>query len=124
MTEATKPERVVVRWSYLYDNIEEEFGGGIVTGEFALDSEGRLHRRWAGDVSTGGATTWRAHPWSIDESWGPSLNQEALISFLTGRGYDLYPPMPIPVDQLSAGPFEGPPSTARKPLFSAHSRLR
>lgn len=122
MSEPAKLEHVVGRWRYLYDNVEDEFGGGFATGEFALDSEGRLHRRWAIDVFSNGVTTWRAKPWSVEEAWEHSLDQEALITFLTGRGYDLYSPTPIPVNELSAGPLERPPAPAGKPLFAAYSR--
>lgn len=113
---------VVVRWGYLYDNIDEECGGGFVTGEFALDSKGHLWRRWATDGFRAGVTTWRADAWSVVEAWEPSLEQDRLIGFLTGRGYDLYPPTPIPVNELSAGPFSGMPTSSGEPLFAAYSR--
>lgn len=114
-----KVEGCIARWGYLYDNIEEEQGGGFATGEFALDHDGRLYRRSTGGGFLNGRTTWRANEWSLVKEWSEGADTVGLIAFLTGGGYDLYPPSPIPVNGLSAGPLEGPPEYAGKPLHAA-----
>jgi hypothetical protein len=110
---------VAARWTYLFDNIADEFGGGFVTGEFLLLTDGRLFRRAAWSLSSNHSTRWEAGPWEIDEAWLPSADVSALFEHLTARGYDLYPPTPIPVDATSAGPFPGYPKLAGEPLHPA-----
>jgi len=115
-----KVEGCIARWGYLYDNIEEEQGGGCATGEFALDFNGVLYRRSTNSGFLNGSTTWRASEWSVVKEWNAGKDEVGLIAFLTGGGYDLYPPSPIPVNGLSAGPFEGSPGNAGNPLHAAH----
>jgi hypothetical protein len=113
-----KPD-IVVRWTFLYEDVSEDMGGGYLSGEFLLLRDGRLFRRTVSSSSAGKTTTWRAGPWGLDPIWKPLNDVEKLVAHLTGRGFDLYPPSPVGVDSSSAGPFPGAPPPAGKPLHPA-----
>src|SRR5256885_694322 len=88
------PQEVLVRWTFLYDNIPEDLGGGFVTGEFALLVDGRLFRRAAHDEHGLDGSTWKAGPWELDSRWNASTDVGALFDALREFGYELFPATP------------------------------
>jgi hypothetical protein len=114
----SNPE-VVVRWSFLFEDVDDRMGGGYLSGEFLLLHDGRLFRRSTSSQSSAKTTMWRAGLWFLDPIWRPANDVPKLVTHLTGRGFDLYPPSPVPVDAISAGPFPGIPKPAGAPLYPA-----
>jgi hypothetical protein len=105
--------------AFLYEDVSDDMGGGYLSGEFLLLRDGRLFRRTTSSSSSPRTTTWRAGPWALDPLWKPAADLDKLVAHLTGRGFALYPPSPVPVEASEAGPFPGMPPAAGKALYPA-----
>jgi len=101
----------VRRWAFVYDN-DDDFGGGFVSGEFLLRSDGVLWRRMGGSRTAAGGTTYHYGPWRVDGRWKDGVDATACAAWLRGRRYGLYEPGPIGVSEREAGPFPGVPAPA------------
>ena len=105
--------RVVYHWGYLLDDLPEEVGGGFVTGEFLLRSDGALLQRAVWDSYSKGATTWEAGEWTVYKQFPPGTGQGQVQPMLRGKGYQLGRPTPVPVDQDFERPLPGSAGESR-----------
>jgi hypothetical protein len=95
---------LVARWGFVYDEPEER-GGGYVSGEFLLRSDGVLLRRYGTSYTNKDGDTWRFSPWQVVSWWRGPADPERAIRTLKRQGYDLHQPSPVPIDEETAGPF-------------------
>lgn len=101
---------LVAHWGFVYD-IDDDAGGGFVSGEVLLRSDGVLLRRYGTSHSRDGQTTWRYGPWEPDRLWAGPTDAEGALRWLKARGYGLCRPN-VPIDRREAGPFPGLPDLA------------
>lgn len=97
-------------WDWVYD-FDGDYGGGFVTGQFLLRSDGVLLRRGGGSSYSKGATTYSYREWVRAGEWEPGVDPAVVIASLKGM-YSLAKPSPVPPDQRTAGPFPGSPEPA------------
>lgn len=97
-------------WDWVYD-YDSDHGGGFVTGQFLLRSDGILLRRGGGSSYSGGATSYSFRPWVRAAEWEAGVDPAEVIASLKGM-YSLAKPSPVPFDQSTAGPFPGAPDRA------------
>ena len=116
--------RLVYQWGYLLDDLPEEIGGGFVSGEFILRSDGALLERGVTDSYSKGATTWEAGPWTVYQQFPPGTSEGQVRAWLRAKHYQLGGPTPVPVDQDSSGPFPGLPEKAVIQAMLAKDRGR
>ena len=102
----------VRRWAFVYDNDDDDFGGGFVSGEFLLRSDGVLLRRMGGSRTAAVGTTYHYGPWRVDGRWTDGVDATACAASLRGWRYGLYEPAPIGVSEREVGPFPGVPAPA------------
>lgn len=93
---------LVYRWGYLLDDLPEEIGGGFVTGEFLLRSDGVLLKRGVIDLLSRDGMTWSAGPWSIFHRFPPGTGQGQAREWLRAKRYRLARPSPVGIDETSA----------------------
>src|SRR5207244_507974 len=89
-------------WGYVYD-FDEDWGG-FAAGECLLRANGELLRRAGTSSSANGQTMWRFGAWESVEGWR-STDVRGCAAWLRSRGYDLFEPSPVAIDQREAGPF-------------------
>jgi hypothetical protein len=102
---------LVARWGFVYDEPEER-GGGYVSGEFLLRSDGVLLRRYGTSYTNKDGSTWRFSPWKVVSWWRGTADPEQAIRTLKRQGYGLHQPSPVPIDEETAGPFPDLPDLA------------
>jgi hypothetical protein len=101
---------LVAHWGFVFDMDDSE-GGGFVSGELLLRSDGVLLRRYGTDYYSDGRTTWRYGPWTPMPRWTGESDPDEAMRLLKADGYGLCPPH-VPIDQQEAGPFPGMPGPA------------
>lgn len=102
---------LVAHWGFVYD-MDEDAGGGFVSGEFLLRSDGVLLRRYGSNSYSKGYTSWRYGAWEPVSWWTGETELSAAIRLLKRHGYDLHRPSPVPIDKQTAGPYPGSPDRA------------
>jgi hypothetical protein len=70
-------------------------------------------RRYGSSFSGRSGTSWECGHWQAVLWWPGHVDLERAIAELRSRGYDLYEPSPVPIDQTTAGPFLSMPSVAK-----------
>ena len=95
---------VAGRWSFAYD-MPEDLGGGFVSGELLLRTDGVLLRRYGGSSYRAGQLTWQFKPWEPVTWWSGETGPQRAVAILKGRGYDLCEHDPVPIDQRRFGPL-------------------
>ena len=73
------------RWSFGYD-MPEELGGGFVSGELLLRSDGVLLRRYGGGSYRAGQVSWKYGPWDEVSWWTGETNSQQAAAFLSRAG--------------------------------------
>ena len=79
---------VAGRWSFAYD-MPEDLGGGFVSGELLLRTDGVLLRRYGGSSYRAGQLTWQFKPWEPVTWWSGETGPQRAVAILKGRGDDL-----------------------------------
>jgi hypothetical protein len=106
----------IAAWSFCYD-YDDDGGGGFVSGEYLLRSDGKLLRRMGysltGSVDGKTLTTWKFDAWQVDERWNSGTQPDKAIAWLKTKGYDLYEASPCPIDQPISPTIEGDRPPAR-----------
>ena len=97
-------------WDWVYD-YDSDYGGGFVSGQFLLRSDGVLLRRNGGSSTGADGTTYSYRDWERAGTWEPGVDPAEVMASLKGM-YSLCKPSPVPVDQRTAGPFPGRPEPA------------
>ena len=100
------------RWSFGYD-MPDELGGGFVSGELLLRSDGILLCRYGGSSYRAGQITWKYGPWKEATWWTAEANPKQAVTLLKSRGYDLLKHDPVPIDKPTFGPVPGSPSAGQ-----------
>jgi hypothetical protein len=103
---------VAGRWSFGYD-MPDDLGGGFVSGELLLRTDGVLLRRYGGSSYRAGQITWQFKPWEPVTWWSGETDPRYAVAILKGRGYDLCEPDPVPIDQPRFGPVPGRPTAGK-----------
>lgn len=104
----------LAHWDWVFD-VDEDRGGGFVTGQFLLRSDGRLKWRSGGGstaMAGGGSTTYSFTPWRDFPGWANEADPEEAMRRLRRRGYSLAEPGPTPIGEHESGPHPGLPPLA------------
>jgi hypothetical protein len=77
------------RWIFVYDYDSDEMGGGFVTGEFLLRSDGMAFVRMGGSTGTS-VQTWRfTTEWSPVRNWELETDVQRAVGELKRRKYGI-----------------------------------
>jgi hypothetical protein len=98
---------MLAHWGFVFD-LDDSEGGGFVSGEVLLRSDGVLLRRYGTSYYRDGQTTWKYGPWASMPRWSGGAEPDEAMRWLKAGGYGLCRPT-LPVDRQEAGPFPGMP---------------
>jgi len=101
-------DQVVGWWGFVTDTDDS-----WVTGELLLRRDGTLLRRYGGGSYKDGHTWWRFNDWEPVGWWPGHTDVNVAIRALKAKAYDLCEPGPVPINERTAGPFEGAAAAAR-----------
>ncbi|MGC2485054.1 MAG: hypothetical protein WA359_02275 [Acidimicrobiales bacterium] len=101
----------LVHCGWVYDNSDDV--GGFTAGEFLLRDDGALFIRVGSSTYDHGQTRYWFDRWVLDDRWEARGDSESCLVWMRSRGYSLYDPGPVSIDESEAGPFSGMPSTPR-----------
>ena len=99
-------------WRFVFD-CDDDQGGGFVSGELLLRSDGKMLRRMGysvtGFASGKAMTTWEYQAWREVADWPGGLSPDDAIAWLKAKHYDLCEASPCPIDRAVSDPVEGTP---------------
>ncbi|MPZ64135.1 MAG: hypothetical protein GEU83_00940 [Pseudonocardiaceae bacterium] len=101
---------LVAHWAFVYD-CDEDRGGGFVSGQFLLRSDGVLLWRMGVSSYHDGMSTWSFRHWKPFPGWEGETDPDRALRAIKSMGYGLHEPGPTPIDADTAGPF--PPERPR-----------
>ena len=121
---------IVGRWSFGYD-MPDELGGGFVSGELLLRTDGILLRRYGGSSHRARQVTWKYGPWDEVTWWTGETNPskpshfsspaDTTCSSTTPCPSTSPPTAPPPARLPPACPSEGQSAETAQPRRSAVS---
>ena len=94
------------RWIFVYD-YDDDRGGGFVTGEFLLRSDGVAFRRM-GYATGSSVQSWKfLGEWTEVAAWTPQTDVPLAIRALKGLGYGIHDKHSnVPIDADQGEPFD------------------
>jgi hypothetical protein len=102
---------VLVHCGWVYDNGDDI--GGFTAGELLLRDDGAFFTRTGSSTYDQGQTRYWFNLWVLDDRWTGRKDVESCVAWMRSRGYGLYEPGPVPVNETEAGPFAGMPPPGR-----------